>query len=814
MRIVYGFLFLLLTIALVYVLDTKAVLPAPLGRLLSPQQGIWQNAEAINENFTEQLKFANLKGKTEVYFDERLVPHVFAEQTEDAYFVQGFLHAKFRLWQMELQAKAAAGRVSEIIGDRGLEHDRQFRRLGMVYAAEKSMAEMEKDPITKASCDAYTAGVNAYINSLTEASLPIEYKLVGYKPEAWTNFKSALFLKYMSFDLAGYEQDFELSNAKNYFSDTDFAKLFPAYQDSIDPIIPRGTVFPEPSIKPTAPAGVDSMYFRPAQHNVDNNKKPDKANGSNNWAVAGSKTATGKPILANDPHLGLNLPSLWYEIQLHTPDFNAYGVSFPGAPSVIIGFNDSCAFGFTNGGRDIRDYYEISFKDESRREYFFNGEWKFTDFRYERIKVAGAPDFIDTVAYTLFGPVMYDKDFGNRTGNDGRNYAVRWKAHDASNELLVFNRLNYAKNYRDYLEAVQHLSTPGQNCVFATKSGDIALRTQGDFPAKWRGQGDFIMPGRDSSYMWQGIIPQSEVPYQYNPERGFVSSANQRPVDTSYAYYLGRLYPLNRGWYLNKRLSNMTNISAKDMMDLQLDDHNTLAAFALPVMLKYVYDTTFTGKAAEHFNMLKNWDYNADRDKQEPMIFDEYWKALYKKVYADEYANAPDVVLWPAIETLPESLLSDTAYSFIDDVTTGNKESIHDITTAAFLEASAKVEEDMKNNINTWGKYKGTMIYHLAKIPAFSDAINVSGSAYSLNANKMDTAKKIAHGPSWRMVVSLTDETEAYGIYPGGQSGNPGSRFYDSFVKDWVEGTHYRLWVMKPEERNDKRIIGTITFNN
>ena len=206
MRIIPFFIFGLITAGLIIILNTTLLLPAPLGKLLSPQHGVLQNAEPVKQDFSADLSFPQLAGKVNVYFDDRLVPHVFAEQENDAYFVQGYLHAKFRLWQMELQTHAAAGRASEIIGDKALIHDREFRRLGMVYAAENSLKEMENDPETKGQCDAYTAGVNAYIESLTESTLPLEYKLIGYKPEKWSNLKSALFLKYMSYFL------FELSN--------------------------------------------------------------------------------------------------------------------------------------------------------------------------------------------------------------------------------------------------------------------------------------------------------------------------------------------------------------------------------------------------------------------------------------------------------------------------------------------------------------------------------------------------------------------------------------------------------------------------
>ncbi|MEO6289973.1 MAG: penicillin acylase family protein, partial [Ginsengibacter sp.] len=360
MKIIPFIIFGFVTIILIIILNTSLVLPAPLGKLLAPQSGVWQNAEPVGQNFSDELSFPQLEGNVNVYFDNRLVPHVFADKENDAYFVQGYLHAKFRLWQMEFQTQAAAGRLSELVGNKALEFDRDKRRLGMVYAAENSLKEVEKDPATLAECGNYTAGVNAYIESLKESSLPLEYKLLGYVPERWTNLKTALFLKYMSLDLAGGENDFEYTNAKSVFSSADFDVLYPIIMDSLDPIVPKGTVYSPPGIELKIPATADSLYFNEKDSVDIKEQKPNPANGSNNWAVAGSKTKSGYPILCNDPHLGLNLPSLWYEMQISTPSYNAYGATFPGAPAIIIGFNDSCAFGFTNAGRDVRDYYEIT----------------------------------------------------------------------------------------------------------------------------------------------------------------------------------------------------------------------------------------------------------------------------------------------------------------------------------------------------------------------------------------------------------------------------------------------------------------------
>ena len=797
-----------ITTGLIYILNTKTVLPAPLGKLLSPQHGIWQNAEHVDNDFSADLKFAQLQGKVDVYLDERLVPHVFAEQENDAYFVQGYLHAKFRLWQMELQTHAAAGRASEIIGSKALAHDREFRRLGMGYAAEISLREMEKDPETKAMCDAYTAGVNAYISNVTESKLPIEYKLIGYVPEPWSNLKTALFLKYMSYDLAGHDDDFEMTNAKEYFSKADFDLLYPSRQDSVDPIIPKGTVYTAPKVKPAAPPSADSVYFNSRELLALDKEKPDRNNGSNNWAVSGKKTKSGAPILCNDPHLGLNLPSLWFEMQISTPTFNAYGVSFPGAPSVIIGYNDSCAFGFTNGGRDVKDYYKIKFKDNTRKEYWFNNEWKQTEFRIETIKVKDSADYIDTVAYTLFGPVMYDQSFSGSVQSNKKYYALRWTAHDPSNEMRIFHQLNRAKNYADYSAAVLNLRTPGQNCAFACKSGDIAIRTQGNWPAKWKGQGDFVMPGTDSSYLWQGMIPMDETPFQYNPERGFISSANQKPADdSSYPYYLGRSYPIYRGKIVNRKLAAMQSITPEDMMALQTNNYDVFAEEARPVFLRNIITTGLDADQQKYLELLRNWDLNNEVDSKGSTVFNVWWDYFNAAIFNDEFKNAPAVIMHPFESSLLEAVLKDTAYKFVDNIETAQKETLADEVTIAFKKAVTQLKQIEGSNKLEWAKYKGTRVSHLAKLAPFSSPLlNIGGGTHCINAARSD------HGPSWRMVVSLTAETEAYGVYPGGQSGNPGSKFYDNFINQWAGGKYYRLWMMKKEETESKKIKWKMSF--
>ncbi len=808
MKIIPFIFFGIITAALIVILNSSLVLPAPLGKLLSPQNGLWQNAEPANQDYSAQLKFPQLKGKVKVYFDDRLVPHVFAENENDAFFVQGYLHAKFRLWQMEFQVRAAAGRLSEIIGDKAIEYDRNQRRLGMVYGAENSLREIEKDPETLAECNNYTEGVNAYIESLTESSLPIEYKLLGYQPEKWTNLKSALFLKYMALELAGYERDFEMTNAKSIFSSADFDKIYPVIMDSLDPIVPKGTVFPHAGITLQIPASADSLYFNYKDSVIINEQKPNADNGSNNWAVSGQKTRSGSPILCNDPHLGLNLPSIWYEMQISTPSYNAYGATFPGAPSVIIGFNDSCAFGFTNAMRDVRDYYEIKFKDETRSEYWFDSAWHPTTFRVENIKVKGQPDYSDTVAYTNIGPVMYDRTFSGGRNTNEKNYAVRWKAHDASNELKMFTLLNKARNYDDYLAAIKYLHTPGQNCIFACKNGDIAIWDQGEFPAKWYRQGDFIMPGTDSAYLWQGMIPQQENPHQVNPERGFVSSANQLPADTAYPYYLGGKYPPYRGLEINKRLETMNDITPQDMMELQTDNYNIFGEMALPVLVNNMDVGKLTPQEKKYFDILKTWDCRNDPESKGATLFVVTWDSLAATIWGDEFLKSGLQLSMPSESALLDAIHKYPGFKYFDNVNTPKIETLADDVTIAFKRAASVIRKADEEGRIEWAKYKDTKVLHLARLDAFSRLhLPIGGGTNTINAANEQ------HGPSWRMIVSLTPQTEAYGIYPGGQSGNPGSKFYDDFVDDWAAGKYYTLWMMKASEANDERVRWTMLFN-
>lgn len=812
MRFLPFLLTAIITIALTWALNRKWGEIPPLGKFLSPQQGFWQNAEPHDAGFNDELVFNNLKGKVNIYYDERLVPHIFADFDEDAYFAQGYLHAKFRLWQMEFQTIAASGRVSEILGDdpRFLRYDREQRRMGMVYAAEKAWREMEANPITKIGCDAYTAGVNAYINSLTESSLPLEYKLLDYKPELWSNMKTALFLKQMSKTLAGYDTDLESTNSKSIFPFDELMKLDPQVHDSLIPIVPKGTVFDTPAIVPIKPVTADSLYFE-KKDTVPTLQitKPDPLNGSNNWVVNGTKTRSGSPILCNDPHLELSFPSIWYEMQISTPNFNSYGATFPGSPNVIIGFTDSIAFGFTNSQRDVKDYYEIRFKDDSKQEYWFNNQWKKVDsLCIEEIKVKGGKSFFDTVAYTIFGPVMYDKSFSSELSNN-KAIALRWTAHESSNEGLMWFYLNRATSYDDYLNAIKDFTCPGQNMIFASRRGDIAIWQQAKFPARWEGQGVYVMPGFDSSYMWQGFIPQAENPHVLNPASGYIQSANQRAVDSTYPYFIPGNYITPRGVAIDERLSSLQQITPNDMMNLQNDYYSVMAREMRGVLLKYIRESDVTHDNRKYLDMFKSWYNYATPDAVGATVYQLWVDSLEAIVWKDEFDRLETPLPWPDEQTLLEAINRDSTYSYIDNISTSQQENIFDQVTLAFQKATIELAKLEKENKLQWSKFKDPHIYHLLKtLKPFARAINVGGWSNTINATTH------SHGPSWRMIVHLSSPIEAYGVYPGGQSGNPGSIYYDSFVDMWEQGKYYTLWFMKSDEALDKRVKWRVTMSN
>ena len=760
----------------------------PIGKFTDPFHGIWSNAENVMETYeNNNYNIPGLKEKVEIYYDENLVPHVFAENDHDLYLAQGYVTAMHRLWQMEFQTYAAAGRVSEIIGEKALEFDRLQRRKGMVFGANNALKALTENDTVWEAVQAYAAGVNAYINSLDYENLPVEYKLLDYAPEPWTPLKTALLLKYMADDLSGWDADVENTNAYFLLGEERFNFFFPDTLMNTDPIIPNDTEYGFEALT------IDSSNFFIPEVSIPNSlpaANPD--NGSNNWVVAGSKTNSGNPILANDPHLGLNLPSIWYVMQLKAPGINAMGATLPGALGVIIGFNEDISWGATNARRDVRDWYALEFKDKDKNDYLFDDKWLKTQKIAEEIKIRGEGSFFDTVVYTHYGPVVYDSAFAG-TG-DKQNYSLRWIAHDPSEEQYTFHLINRAKNYSDFKEALRYYSSPAQNFAFASSSGDIALWVQGKFPLKWAKQGKFIMDGSRLDQEWRGYIPFEHNAHILNPESGFVSSANQYPVGKNYPYYVyDGNYEDYRNRRINNRLASMSNITPQDMMALQNDNFNLKASESLPMMLDSLDINSLNEAEKAVYAALKNWDFFYEIDSEAASVYELWWQNLYYAIW-DEFRNDSINLNTPDDFFTVNFIKNHPDDEFIDIQRTPQKETLNQLIEQTYKQAvdSAERWAEVNEKEYKWADFKGTRLQHLLRLDPFSiKNIAIGGNRGIINA----TSK--THGASWRMVVSVGDEPQAWGIYPGGQSGNPASPYYDNFVEMWRKGEYLPLVYMQ-----------------
>lgn len=782
MKYIPFLLVLAITVGLAILVSIPIGQVPPIAPLLDPNHGFWQNSLSEDQLVREEIDLDRLSAPVKVVYDDNLIPHIFAENETDLYRAQGYVTAQHRLWQMEFQTMAAAGRVSEIVGPMALELDRMTRRKGLTYGAELGMKYLqENDKETLALLEAYADGVNQYIEGLNAARIPLEYKILNYRPEPWSAFKSLLLLKYMSDMLVG-DRDLEFSNLRKILGEAGLNKLFPEFPSQNDPVIEKERVWDFDPLPVTRPEGInypDETILAPLP-------QPEEGTGSNNWAVAAKKTKNGNPILANDPHLSLNLPSLWYAMQLSTPSHTVKGATLPGALGVISGFNTEIAWGVTNATRDTRDWYKITFQDESRRSYRYGNEWKSAELRVEEIKVKGQSDFIDTVVYTHYGPVVYDRTFGS--DRQDMNFALKWTVHTESNEQKTFLMLNKAKNHEDYNLALDHYAAPAQNFVFASKSGDIAMRVQGKFPLKWPGQGKFLMDGADPRMEWQGYIPNSQNASTLNPARGFVSSANQHPADSTYPYYVfDNSYENYRNRRLNSRLTQLEQITVDDMKALQFDDYNLQAAEALPVLIRLLGDhKADSPEAIKYLDELKSWDFFATPNQKGQTLFSVWSSETYESIWRELMSNGAPIVRPSSYQTV--ELLAKMPTDSIFDV-----KSVEGLQTAEYhvkvgfdslLTQMAKWE--VEEGDYAWANYKRTTIQHL--VPAFKSfsAANVftGGGSGILNA----TGSR--HGASWRMVVELGGNIQAFGIYPGGQSGNPGSKFYQNFITPWANGEY------------------------
>ncbi len=877
------FIFAVLHLALLWgwvaLLDDKRGPLPPLGRFLSPFEGFWQNAEPLKPAGGQEVILEGLAATVVAEYDHRAVPHLFAPDLQTLFFAQGYVTARDRLWQMDIQSRAGLGRLSEILGPSMLRFDQERRRMGMPASARASLEIMLRDSLTRVALEGYAEGVNAFISSLKKAAYPLEFKLLGYAPEPWSPLKSVVLLKNMQWVLTRDREDVGLARVADSLGAGFFSRYYPSRHPGAEPVFPR-EVLPVPVGEDTAAQGVAGAEHagdwprhtggfaeggeawgaaegrmaggargraggRFPDHPGHLAARPDPSSGSNNFVIAGSRTRARSPLLANDPHLDLTLPSLWYEIQLKSGDLNAYGVSLPGLPGIAIGFTPSTAWGFTNGMNDVFDWHELRFRNDSLNQYLWRGRWRETRRVIDTIPVRGRASVVDTQLWTHAGPVPVYGRPSERDGRDGSVnlfgddvpplHALQWTALHPSNELGAFLRLLTARNVPAFRRALRSLETPTLNVAFATR-GDIALMHQGRVPVKRAGQGRLPTRGNVSSTEWRFYLPAAELPASVNPARGWLASANQELTDADDSRFFGAgFYPPERSQRLHRLLVNEREATLSSAWDVMRDDYSRLAARAVPRLLRFLpeardtleeghapgatvdpgvpspdstvaeagtaamppSDTARDARTRRAIDLLRAWDYRHAPSATAPSLFAEWWKRFHDLTWRDELRGDTTTYIMPSRSMTLSLLLSDSLAAPFDDVRTPDRESAGDLARLAFTQALDALEAlnagaKHEGEEVAWGRYRPVSIPHLLRLgPLGVTDLETGGCEDCVNAQKK------SHGPSWRMAVQTGKRPEAWGIYPGGQSGNPGSPRYDAFVADWAEGRSYRLLFLK-----------------
>jgi penicillin amidase len=763
-----------------------------MGGFLNPARGFWANAGEGPRVLELHYHLEDERARGEIHFDERGVPHLIADDLESICWLQGYVNAYDRIWQMDLSTRATEGALAQVLGENMRERD-----LGQIRKGFREMARLAVDtmrahfPEDYAALAAYSAGVNAYLDQLDPVDYPVEYKLLGHEPQRWSPYRSALLMKGMSAGLSGRYQDAEATRTREAIGEPAFRSLFPERMPApkSSPVVPvdvpaavvsRFSFIPEFKLAPaSAPAAAPPYALHDAYA-----PRPDPDNGSNNWAVGPSRSTTGAPLLASDPHLSLTFPSIWYEVQVKFPGCNARGVGLAGAPGMMMGFNDYVAWGETNVGHDVTDWYRITWTDSTRSAYLLDGRETRTRFVYDTLRTKGGEEEIVAVPWTAFGPVPH-------TEGPYADLAMRWLAQDepgadvrSHTSVGTFLQLMQAEDYEDYLEALRGYVDPAQNFLFAARDGDIAIRPNGFFPLRQPGQGRFIQEGDSTLRNWRGTIPFERRPVHLNPARGYVSSANQVTTGAQYPYYYLGYFDEYRGRYINRALERQPTMNQRRMKELQLDDYSLLAEELAPLLIARVDRGALSEAGKRLLRVLSEWDYHYAGDRRAPTLFEDWMGRVYE-LTMDEFPGDSGY-LRPETWRWNELLADEPDHPLFDIDSTANfRETARTLTQRAFEELLDEYGDDLPP---TWAIERDATVEHLARIPGFgSPRITTGGS------RRVPRVVDDGFGASWRMVIELGREPRGWGALPGGAAGNPGSRYYDNGFEEWAEGRYHEL---------------------
>ncbi|MFN6482685.1 MULTISPECIES: penicillin acylase family protein [unclassified Nostoc] len=802
----------------------------------------------VRQSFAQEsgtIQLPELKAEVSVQRDKWGIPHIYAANSHDLFMAQGYIHAQDRFWQMDFWRHIGSGRLSEMFGSSQLNTDKYLRTMGWARVAQQEIQEMNAE--MKAYLEAYADGVNVYLTEHQGSALSLEYAVLKflnpeYKPEPWQILHSLTWGKVMAYDLGrNFESEIERAILLKTLHPNQVEELFPPYPKDLPVILPEleqgeeaeeagrvrdnnvEVLFDSPNVfsaleSITKPMIALEQLIGPTGIGI----------GSNNWVISGQKTATGKPILANDPHLGVQIPSIWYEVGLHcTPKsaecpYNVSGFSFAGMIGVIIGHSDRIAWGVTNVESDVMDLYIEKINPNNPNQYEVNGKWVDMQLLQETIQVAGSQPIVQTVRYTRHGPILSDvspnlKQFQSSQPLElPQNYAValRWTALAPSKLGYAIPQINRAQNWQEFRTAASNYDVPAQNLVYADIDGNIGYQMPGKFPIRAKGDGRYPVPGWTDEYEWQGYIDFEKLPKSFNPPQGYIATANNL-VMREYPYLITADWVYG---YRAKRIVEMISqktqpISLKDVQQIQGDDRNLNAQTLVPLLQSITVDTPRLQAAQK---LLRDWNLQLGMASPAAAVFEVFWKHLLANTFHDQLPEKyfPDGGdRWYAVLA---NLVKQPNSSWWDNRNTANVENSDQILRQSLIEAVDELEriqsQDPKNW--NWGKLHTITFRNatlgksgVAPIEALFNrsAFATSGNGETVNANRWRANKsfEVTDIPSLRMIVDLGNLDTSLAIHTPGQSGHAFHSHYNDMVEPWrnIE-YHQMLWESKNVTEN------------
>lgn len=739
-------------------------------------------------SLSETVRVAGLDGAVEIIHDRNNIPHIVAATDRDAYRALGFIHARDRLFQMDFMRRLGAGRLSEVVGRATLPLDKTMRTLGLHRLAGETFKRLPPD--ARDAVIAYAAGVNAFLRTRS-GTLPPEFLALRYTPEKWTPQDSLVWGRLMAMRLTGNWRTEALRAALS-------KRLSPAQLRDLWPGDTGETPSTLAALPAAAPAHANRLLRRiPAWF--------DQISASNSWLLAGKHTESGKPILANDPHLGFRAPGLWYLARISAPNLNITGATVAGVPFHILGHNGRIAWAFTTTDSDTQDLFiERLVPGKAQTYQTPTGPRPFAS-RTETIRIKGTAAEEVTVRTSRHGPVISDiyEDLG-KVASDGHVVALAAASlrPDDMTPLALY-RLNHAQNWPDFIEAAKSFHSPQQNISYADIAGNIGFIAPGRVPVRRSGRGRQPVPGWAGEYDWTGFIPFGQLPRTFNPASGRIANANHRIVPKDYPWYLTDDWsPPYRAQRIFSVLERTARHGMKNSAALQTDNLSLAARDLVPVLLRHLQPQSDRHKAIAE--KLRSWDAKMSRNAAAPLIFIAWLAALNRSLYADELGDQFSAYFGLRPRTVRHMLTN--RHAWCDDTQTPESESCVSVVTAALSDAIASLDKRYGTDIDNWrwGKAHEAVFSHplFTRIPILRHLADIRvespGGPFTVNRAQpriSNTKQPFAsvHGPGYRAIYDLADLGNSLFATATGRSGNPFSAFYADNTSAWRDGKYIKI---------------------